>query len=654
MITVQEAALESTFQKIARIIARRYGVTVSIRGGAAYVDMETMAIVLPSIAPGRDVKLEHLDGFLDHECAHVKFTEPGTLVAQPTLKAIWNVIEDVWVERAMGAEYYGCHQNLERTNKWLYASCEERWPQTDALGRLCYALERLCRGDYTKEQYADDPVVGSMIMQLQPEIDRGRICASTKEALSIAEAVLEKIKHLAEGNPTGGAGAGNGDESAGDDISGSGGQFGSDSGDKRDNDSEAEEKDGAGNPDVRVGAENQGRRKGQASDAGDQEGPTQAEISGPSEKDEGDEAQAQLKEAQEQAKNFLSQESGGGFDKPLDLEGLVNEHLTQFKDWSTEFDPKQYVVYSEDYDVEITYNQAERLALAKPYQELCNEVHRYVGNLATILELTLSAEAEDRWVGGARRGKKFDQRRLAHWAEGSDDDRLFRYMEQGVRHDTAISMLWDCSGSMGSASQPRNKAALARIAAVAFHEALKRCKSVAHEVLGFNTGGDYSQPLRDLIWKDEQRGEDLSRYSRLEELDNRMVFVPFGCDDGRPLVHITGGAANRDGECVLWAARRLAQRPEKRKILIVGSDGHPQGARYHKTEKEYLREVVLRVMAAGLEIYGVGIMSDAVRSYYPHYQVINDVQELPRAVMTLLTSSLPAQTRGRIHGVARL
>lgn len=663
--TYQEAALETTFQKIARIIARRYGVTVTIRGGRAYVDMQTMNIVLPSIANGQDVKLEHLDGFLDHECAHVKFTQPKvfeTTKGNQTLHAFWNGCEDVWIERSMGREFYGCHQNLERLNEWLYAKCEERWPDTDALGRLHYALERCYRGDHDKEKYAGDPAIGGIIMQLQNEIERGRVCADSMEALAIAQSIFEKIKQLAQDqDPSGGGIRGEQGDDHGDDgdaDGSSGGADGDDSdgdGDSKSSGSQGDEEgdEGSGSDSQEGNGEESGQSAGGGQNSGDQQEQEGQQAGQGGQGD--DERKAKLKEAQQQAKEFMGQESSGGFDKPLDVEGLVNEMLEKFYDWSTRNDPDRYIVFSEEHDYEITYDQDERASLAKEYKRIQDEVRKYVGNLASVLELTLMAESEDRWVGGARKGKKFDQRRLAYWAEGSDDDRIFRYLEEGIRHDTAITMLWDCSGSMGSSSQPRNKAALARIAAVAFHEALKRCKFVAHEVLGFNTGGEYCDELEELVEQAERNGDDLSRYSRLDERDARMVFVPFGGDDGRPIAAISGGAANRDGECVMWAAKRLAQRPEKRKILIVGSDGHPQGARYHRTERDYLREVVQRVMSAGLEVYGLGIMDEAVRSYYPNYQVIHDARELPRAVMTLLASSLPAQNRGRSNdGVARV
>jgi cobalamin biosynthesis protein CobT len=674
MTTYQESFLESTFQKIARIIARRYGVTVSICGGRAYVDMKTMNIVLPSVANGERLEITHLDGFLDHECAHVKFTDVAVFEKTKgnlTLHGLWNGCEDVWIERAMGDEFFGCHQNLERLNVWLYEKCEERWPTMDPLGRLHYSLERCYRGDFEKEKYEDDPLIGGIIVQLQDEIDRGKVCHTSNEAISIAESIYEKIKQLADNqDPSSGGGQGvrgersednesdSGDSSSGDGDS-SDGDDGNDDDSKSspgtgDDEGESEGSEGVSQSgDERSGDDADGSSEGKHGQ-GEQSGrDAESKAKGKRECDSDaseKKRKAQLKKGQEQAKEFMKQEgSPRGFDKPLDVEGLVNEMLTEFYDWSTKNDPDQYVVFSEEYDYDTLFDAKERKALGDEYNKIRDEVKRYVGNLSNILEMTLHAEAENRWVGGARRGKKFDQRRLAHWAEGADDDRLFRYMEEGIRHDTAITLLWDCSGSMGSSSSPGDKAALARIAAVAFHEALRRCTSITHEVLGFNTDGEHSSELSNLAEAASANGDDLARYSRIDQRDARMVFVPFGGDDGRPIAAITGGAANRDGECVLWAARRLAKRSERRKILIVGSDGHPQGARYHSTERKYLRDVVKQVMSAGLEVYGLGIMDDAVKTYYPNFQVIQDAQDLPRAVMTLLASSLPAQNRGRFN-----
>jgi cobalamin biosynthesis protein CobT len=630
-VSPQQAALETTCQRIARIMAQRYGVTVRIEGARAYVDLQRDAIVLPSMPlDGMDLSDEILDGFLDHECAHVIHTDRSifdTIKGDASLHDMWNNVEDVWIERVHGKHYVGCRANMERLNAVLFQRVEERWEELAAFPRLYYALERCYRGDHDVARYAHDALIGAVVNQLAPEVERGRVCADSREALSIARAVLEKVQDLAEG----GAREVDDESTACDSDGGAGGGVAEAGEDKK------QKRGGAG------GSEESGETACEESHEADSRSEEHGE-SGADPAIAGATEEQRLK-AQAQATELLESLKSGKCQRPLDAEGLVNEMLTEFHDWSTRHDPDVYLVFTEAYDTEVTYDAPSRVALTTAYDTLRQKAKEHVGNLANILEMTLAAEAESRWVGGARRGRHFDRRRLAHWAEGSDDDRIFRYLEQGHRHDTAVTMLWDCSGSMGSSQSMRNKAALARIAAVACHEALKRCR-IAHEVLGFNTGGGYSDEVSWLAKEAENSGDDLSRYSRIADLDARMVFVPFGSDDGRPLVEITGGAANRDGECVLWAARRLAQRPEKRKILIVGSDGHPQGARYHRTEKEHLRAVVGRVITAGIEVYALGIMDRAVQYYYPRWQVIHNMTELPRAVLTQLAQSLPAQAVG--------
>ena len=78
-------------------------------------------------------------------------------------------------------------------------------------------------------------------------------------------------------------------------------------------------------------------------------------------------------------------------------------------------------------------------------------------------------------------------------------------------------------------------------------------------------------------------------------------------------------------------------------MLIVGSDGRPEGARYHTTEKNYLREVVQRVMSCGIEVFGLGIMDGSVEEFYPHWAVVKKAEELPRAVMAQLIQHLTVQ-----------
>jgi cobaltochelatase CobT len=86
---------------------------------------------------------------------------------------------------------------------------------------------------------------------------------------------------------------------------------------------------------------------------------------------------------------------------------------------------------------------------------------------------------------------------------------------------------------------------------------------------------------------------------------------------------IQGHGSNVDGESVAWAARRLAARPEKRKILVVISDGRPAtmaaGKSFHETWRilqDHLRYVVKSITSSGIEVIGIGAGTAEPAAYY--------------------------------------
>jgi cobalamin biosynthesis protein CobT len=670
MLTAQEAFLESTLQKIARIMTKRSGVKVSIRGHQAYIDMETLEIVLPSLSSRAvtDLGLD-LDGCLDHEDAHAMYTDAAVLATmkpnEKELHYIHNSLEDIRIEALKSAAYRGCAENLARIRTAVFKANEAAWEKTDALGKLSHALQKCWKGDTDVKAWESELTIGALMQELKDEVEDGRRCASTKDALDVATRVVAKIKKLSEESgasqdPQGGKDAAgeadasteqqrgksqspensapdkqDGSESGGmpgDDADGDG----SDTDDSGDADGGDSTGDGAGDD-----AEGSDGASGGAANKNDGEAPSGSRGSAPQSSGKKDAD----KEAVEQAKQF--QKRIGSYEKPRDVESFINDHIMEFLDKDDTYDPSEYLIFCEERDTDHEYKVDERLKYAPLYAKLKNKVQPMIGTMATHLELSLAAQTEARWVGGEKRGRHFDRRRFASWVEGSNDDRIFRVKHEGERLDTAITLLWDCSGSMGSSDYEASKAALARLSAIAFHEALVRCQ-IPHEVLGFNTGGGTDPVLRRMAEKAEARGDNLRRYCRVDELNNHMVFVPYGQQDGRAICAITGGSSNRDGEAVLWASKRLAARPEKRKILIVGSDGHPAGTGYHRTECDYLRGVVQRAIAAGLEVYGIGIMDDSVKDFYPTYVVINHAEELPRVVMGQLSHALIGQ-KGRTN-----
>lgn len=629
MLNPTEAALESKAERIARIITKEYGLTVKIEGSLAFINLVNKVIVLPDLTKEeREALQEVLDGFLDHESGHGIFTDvkaftEAKLKTGTPLHTVWNTIEDYWCEREMGKMYLGCKQNIKKLNDVVLEDLEKKWDEMDPMNRLLFAFGTIWEGRKELKDFLADPFIGGLLPMFIPEIDEGYTINNTGDAIDLARKIMDKIKSVSTEVPVTQVVSAKGECKEGD----------------GEGDSEAKAKP------VKVGNEKDestGTSKGDKDESEESEGSSgdKDEGEGDTEKPEGTETKPVDAKGIEQAKGIQDMfDSGEELENKMDKEKFVNDNLDNIRDRSTYRDPENYLVYSEQYDTEVEYTREQKASYTTKYDKLKAEINDYLGNMATMLSLSLTAETEAYWTGGARRGRKWDRRKLPQWFLGGDDDRLWKQLEQGEQWDTAVSLLWDCSGSMGSNTSKGNKAYLARLAAIAFHEALVRA-NIPHEVLGFNTGGSPHEELKDKVRRAGDDGIDLSRYSRLDDMDNRYVFVPFGDPDGRALCEIDGGWANRDGECVLWAAKRLAKRPEKRKILIVGSDGQPSGARYGYTEKKYLQVVVRNIINSGIELLALGIMNPSVKKYYPNWALINEATDIPAVVMGELSQQL--------------
>ena len=100
---------------------------------------------------------------------------------------------------------------------------------------------------------------------------------------------------------------------------------------------------------------------------------------------------------------------------------------------------------------------------------------------------------------------------------------------------------------------------------------------------------------------------------------------------------------NIDGEALEWAHRRLPQRPEARRILMVISDGAPvddstlsvNPANYLE---KHLRDVIAMIERRRLvELIAIGIGHDVTR-YYERAVTITDVEQLAGAMTEQLAS----------------
>lgn len=242
--------------------------------------------------------------------------------------------------------------------------------------------------------------------------------------------------------------------------------------------------------------------------------------------------------------------------------------------------------------------------------------------------------------GMLRRGR-LDTRSLHRLAV--NDDRVFYRREEHHAMDTAVTLLCDCSGSMSG-----SKISMALSAANAFSQTLDRV-SIVHEVLGFTTrSGGWSLDYARLTEGQMLMGRPFSRIDAV----NMLVFKTFQENYRAARVRLgamrpenrtykpASLASNVDGESVEYAAMRLMQRREQRKVMIVFSDGQPAAAGDHSHLEMHLKKVVASCELMGIEMLGIGIMDDSVRDFYPKRVVVRNLEDLPTTVMKELSRIL--------------
>jgi cobaltochelatase CobT len=209
------------------------------------------------------------------------------------------------------------------------------------------------------------------------------------------------------------------------------------------------------------------------------------------------------------------------------------------------------------------------------------------------------------------------------------------------RADTVVSLLLDQSGSM------RGQKMLFTAASAEIAQEFLATLGFACEVLGFTTskwkGGRSRRRWKWRLWP--------SGPGRLNDI---LHIVYRSADDRRAS---TGNWAfrqmlrpdlpkeNIDGEALLWAAGRLRALPQRRKYLVVLSDGAPvddstlmqNGLAYLS---DHLRTVVRSIMDAGdIQLSAIGIGYDA-GEFYPIQSKVDAPSELGTGLISLLESIL--------------
>jgi len=120
-----------------------------------------------------------------------------------------------------------------------------------------------------------------------------------------------------------------------------------------------------------------------------------------------------------------------------------------------------------------------------------------------------------------------------------------------------------------------------------------------------------------------------TRCSRLEHRLYKRFSDPYIVARAR-LTAIEPRRNNWDEEHILFAVQRLQGRREPKKVLIVISDGQPNG------DANLLINTVKRVESQGVKIIGIGIGADYVRQIYPNAIVVTDFRQMAEELLQIL------------------
>lgn len=233
--------------------------------------------------------------------------------------------------------------------------------------------------------------------------------------------------------------------------------------------------------------------------------------------------------------------------------------------------------------------------------------------LSKKLQRLFKIKARSNYVYGQKKGKLHAKNlyRTALNIQGYSD-RIFKKKIVSDIHNTAVSVLLDCSGSMSGDKFEHGGTALLLLSE------LLQSIDIQHELLGFT---DWS---------------DCVHY----------IFKPFGkfADINRTRTYLkhasTGMSSNADGDSILWATNRLRNRPELLKILIVLSDGQPAGGKGGDID-QFTRDVVMDIERdPTINIYGIGIKDRNVHRIYKECRSIREAHELEDALLDVIRSKI--------------
>jgi cobaltochelatase CobT len=302
-------------------------------------------------------------------------------------------------------------------------------------------------------------------------------------------------------------------------------------------------------------------------------------------------------------------------------------------------DASLYRAFTRNFDEVIEADElcdAEELArLRQQLDQQLSHLQGVVSKLANRLQRRLMAQQQRAWEFDLEEGL-LDVARLARVVVNPMQSLSYKREREADFRDTVVTLLIDNSGSMRG--RPITVAAMC---CDILARTLERC-SVKVEILGFTTRAWKGGQSRER-WVAEGKPRNPGRLNDLRHVIYKPADAPWRRARKNLGLMLREGLLkeNIDGEALDWAYRRLLTRGERRRILMVISDGAPVDDSTLSVNpgnylERHLRKVIQEIEAReAVELIAIGIGHDVTR-YYRRAVTIVDAEELGGTMMKKL------------------
>ena len=291
----------------------------------------------------------------------------------------------------------------------------------------------------------------------------------------------------------------------------------------------------------------------------------------------------------------------------------------------------KYSIYTKKFD---SVTNADKLCdveeaskLRKQLDKQTEKLDSTITILANKLQRKLLSKQNRWWEFDLEEGI-LDSGKLARVITTPESSLSYKKEKDTEFKDTVVSLLIDNSGSMRG-----RPITIAAISTDILAKTLERC-GIKVEVLGFTTRTWKGGKARD-TWIKENKPKLPGRLNELLHIIYKNADAPVRRTKKNFGIMLKEGLLkeNIDGEALDWAYKRLNARSEKRKILMVISDGAPVDDSTLSSNKSnyldnHLKYIIKSIEKRGsVELLAIGIGHDVTR-YYAKAVTILDVDDL--------------------------